>query len=172
MTRPRTGQEFVHWLEVGSGARWIRRGAVLFVGLVFSLFVAWKQFHGPVTEGTLLQADLGRQLASGNGFSTLVNYPQTSAVLAARGFRFDSQRPYPELHQAPLYALVIASGLRILPAPWREALFDKVPVPPDGYRGDYFLLGLSLVLFWLASWLTYDLGRRLFAPRFSLLASD
>ncbi|MSU69730.1 MAG: hypothetical protein EXS39_02925 [Opitutaceae bacterium] len=94
MSRPRTGQEFVHWLEIGAGARWIRRGAVLFGGLVLSLLVAWKQFHGPLTEGTLLQADLGRQLAGGAGFTTLVNYPQTSAVLAAHGTRFDPRPPF------------------------------------------------------------------------------
>ena len=171
MSRPRTTQELVHWLEVGEGARWIRLGAVLFVGLVLSLRVAWTQFHGPLTEGTLLQADMGRQLASGAGFTTLVNYPQTAAILAQRGQRFDPQRPYPELSQAPLYALVIAASLRVLPAGVRDSLFTKVPEVPDGFGGDYFLLGLNLVLFWLAAWLTYDLGRRLFAPRVGWLAA-
>ncbi len=40
-----------------------------------------------------------------------------------------------------------------------------------GLPRDYFLLGLNLVLFWLAAWLTYDLGRRLFEPRVGWLAS-
>ncbi len=171
MSRPKTTQELIHWLEVGEGARWIRLAAVLAGGLVLSLLVAWKQFHGPLTEGTLLQADMGRQLASGAGFTTLVNYPQTDAVLAARGRHFDPRQPYPELTQAPLYALVIAGGLRVLPAGLRETLFTQAPVPPDGFGGDYFLLGLNLVLFWLAAWLTFDLGRRLFAPRVGWLAA-
>ena len=140
MSRPKTTQELVHWLEVGEGARWIRLGAVLFVGLVLSLRVAWTQFHGPLTEATMLQADMGRQLASGAGFTTLVNYPQTAAVMAQRGQRFDPQRPYPELSQAPLYALVIAGSLRALPADMRNSRFTKVPVPPDFFRVDYFLL--------------------------------
>jgi hypothetical protein len=171
MSRPKTTQELIHWLEVGEGARWIRLAAVLAGGLVLSLLVAWKQFHGPLTEGTLLQADMGRQLASGAGFTTLVNYPQTDAVLAARGRHFDPRQPYPELTQAPLYALAIAGGLRVLPAGLRETLFTQAPVPPDGFGGDYFLLGLNLVLFWLAAWLTFDLGRRLFAPRVGWLAA-
>lgn len=171
MSRPKTTQEIIHWLEVGAGAGWIRLGAILFVGLVLSLRVAWTQFHGPLTEATLLQADMGRQLAEGAGFTTLVNYPQTAAVLARRGQRFDPRRPYPELSQAPLYALAIAGGLRILPAGMRDSLFAKAPVPPDGFGGDYFLLGLNLALFWLAAWLTYDLGRRLFAPRVGWLAA-
>ncbi|HWA09046.1 MAG TPA: glycosyltransferase family 39 protein [Opitutaceae bacterium] len=171
MSRPKTTQEIVHWLEEGEGARWLLLGAVLAITLLGSLRVAWTQFHGPLTEATLLQADMGRQLASGAGFTTLVNYPQTAAVMAQRGHRFDPQQPYPELTQAPLYALVIAGGLRLLPAGVRESLFAKVPAPPLGFGGDYFLLGLNLLLFWLAAWLTYDLGRRLFAPRVGWVAA-
>ena len=171
MSRLRTAQELIHWLEVGAGAKWIRLAAVLFVGLVLSLRVAWTQFRGPLSETTLLQADLGRQVAAGQGFTTLVNYPQTAAVLAQRGRQFDPRQPYPELSQAPLYAVVIAGGLRLLPAGFRESLFTQAPVPPDGFRGDYFLLGLNLILFWASAWLTYDLGRRLFAPRVGWLAA-
>jgi len=169
MSRPKTTQELIHWLEVGGGARWIRLGAVLMMVLVLSLRVAWTQFHGPLTETTLLQADMGRQLASGAGFTTLVNFPQTAALMAAKGQRFDPRRPYPELTQAPLYALVVAGGLRVLPAGVRESLFATLPV--DGFRADYFLLGLNLGLFWLAVWLTFYAGRRIFSPRVGWLAA-
>lgn len=114
---------------------------------------------------TLLQADLGRQLAAGEGFTTLVNFPQVEAGLRAGGRDFDPKRPYPELYQAPLYALTFAGALAVVPAGWREAWFTAEPVAPDGFGADYFLLGLNLVLFWIAGWLTYDLGRRLFSPR-------
>ncbi len=162
MSRPKTAQELIHWLEEGAGARWVLRAAVVGVVLALSLLVAWRQFHGPATEATLVAADTGRQLARGAGFTTLVNYPQTSACLAARGVRFDPAKPYPELHQAPLYSLVIAAGLRVLPAGLRASLFASAPVPPDGFAADYFLLGLNLALFWLAAWLTFVLARRLF----------
>jgi hypothetical protein len=171
MPRPRNAQELIHWIEEGAGARWIWRTALLAGILVLSLVVAWKQFHGPVSESTLVQADMGRQLARGEGFTTLVNYPQTMAFLQARGVRFDPQKPYPELHHAPLYSLAIAAGLRLLPATIRTALFATAPAPPDGFGGDYFLLGLNLALLWLAAWQTYDLGRRLFASRVGGLAA-
>lgn len=169
--RPRTAQELIHWLEVGPGARWLRRVAVMAATLALSLLLARQQFHGPVTEATLAQADTARQLAGGHGFTTLVNYPQTAAVLRERGVNFDPRTPYPELHQAPLYSIVIAGALRLVPASRRAGLFTSTPVPPDGYAGDYFLLGLNLVLLWLAAWLTFDLGGRLFEPRVGWLAA-
>src|SRR5476649_1409637 len=114
MSRPRTAQEFIHWLEVGGGARWIRLAALLAGTLALSLLVAFKQFHGPMSEATLAQADTGRQLARGAGFTTNINYPQTVAFLAKRGVKFDPAKPYPELHQAPLYALMIGGALRAM----------------------------------------------------------
>jgi len=170
-TRPRTIQELVHWLEIGGGARWVRRAAVLVGTLVLSLLVAWKQFHGPVSERTLAQADVGRQLARGEGFTTLVNYPQTAAFLRERGERFDPARPFPDLHHAPLYPLVIAGALRLWPEGAWAGLFAKPPEPPDGFAADYFLLGLNLALLWLAAWLTFSLARRLFGAPAGWLAA-
>jgi 4-amino-4-deoxy-L-arabinose transferase-like glycosyltransferase len=66
---------------------------------------------------------------------------------------------------------MIAGALRVLPTARRDALFANAPVPPDGFAADYFLLGLNLILFWLAGWLTYDLGRRMFEPRVGWLAA-
>lgn len=161
----------MHWLELGAGSVWIRRAAIVFGTLALSLLVAWKQFHGPTSEATLVQADVGRQLARGDGFTTQVIYPQTQAVLHARGVRFDPARPNPELHHAPLYSIVIGGVLRLLPEQRRNSLFATAPTPPDGFAADYFLLGINLVLLWLAAWLTYDLGKRLFEARAGLVAS-
>lgn len=171
MPRPRNVQEWLHWLEIGAGARRVRLAAALLGVLVLSLLVSWSQFRGATSEATLAQADTGRQLAAGEGFTTLVNTPQAVAFLARRGVPFDPARPYPELYQAPLYSLTIAAGLAVLPASWREALFARAPAAPDGFAADYFLLGLNLVLFWLAAWLTYGLGRRLFDARTGWVAA-
>ena len=121
--RPRTTQELIHWLERGGGARWVLMGALLFGGLGVSLVVSWRQFHSAASETTLAQADIARQLASGNGFSTSINYPQAVAFLRERGVKFDAAVPYPDVYQAPLYPVVIAAGLRLLPHAARAALF-------------------------------------------------
>lgn len=170
MKRPRSLQDFVHWLEVGAGGRWIARGLLLLAVILLSLRICYSQFHGPLNEAALIQADVGRQISRGEGFTTQVNYPQTAAVLQARGVRFDSAKPFPELHHAPLYPMAIAAGLRLLPEARRAALFEPTASPLDGFRADYFLLALNLAMLWLAAWLTYDLGRRLFEPRVGWLA--
>lgn len=167
----RSGQEFIHWLEIGAGARWLRGAAVGAVVVALSLLVTWKQFRGPQTEATLEQADVGRQLAQGQGFTTLVNHPQTAAVLESRGGRFDPRRPFPELYYPPLYSTLIAGALRLVPASRRAALFAVPQDVSDGYGADYLLLALNLGLLWLAAWLTYLLGRRLFEPRVGWVAA-
>ena len=171
MSHPRSAQEWVHWIEVGAGARPILRAAAVVGLLVLSLAVANKQFHGPAHEMTLLQADVGRQLAAGRGFTTLVNYPQTVALMEERHRVLAAQtESYPELQHAPLYSMVIAGGLWILPSAWRDALFTSAPTPPDGFAADYYLLGLNLALLWLAAWQTFRFGSQLFDDRVGWVA--
>jgi hypothetical protein len=169
--RPRTTQELIHWLERGGGSRWVLLGALLCGGLAVTLVVSWRQFHGAASEATLAQADMARQLASGAGFTTRVNYPQAVAYLGARGVHFDPAVPYPEVYQAPLYPIVMACALRLIPHSLRVSLFAAAPAPPYGYGADYLLLVVNLALFWLAIWLAYDLGRRLFGPAAGWLAA-
>lgn len=161
----------MHWLEMGGGARWVRLAAAAFGVLALSFWFGWTQFRGATSEATLRQADTGRQLAAGAGFTTLVNYPQTAAVLAKHGMKFDPATPYPELYHAPFYAVTIAGALRLLPAGVRTRLFAPTAAPTDGYGGDYLLLGVNLAFFWLAVWLTFDVGRRLFDARTGWLAA-
>lgn len=155
----RSMQEWVHWFEIGGGARWIRiAGAVLGV-LLLSGLVSYKLFRGPLTETTMAQAVTGRQLATGHGFTTLVNYPQSFAWAESKiggGGFVNVTRPLPELHQAPLYSMMIAVALKIWPA--------------TGARADYVLLALNVALLWAAALQTFLLGRALFGSKAGLLA--
>lgn len=162
----KSGQEIIHWLEQGRGANWLRRGAVVIAALLLTTIYSWKQFHGIPTEFVMQQAVLGRQLAQGEGFTTLVNYPQTYAVMQARGEQFKEQRLYPELHNAPLYALTLATVFKVLP----ESSWAGRPQPPDGWLPDYVVLLVNLALFWMAVGLVWRLALRLFDTRAAWLA--
>jgi hypothetical protein len=163
----KSAQEFIHWMEQGAGARWLRRAAVGLGALLLTATFSWKQFHGLPTEWTMQQADLARQLARGQGFTTLANYPQTYAVLKARGVPFDETRPYPELHHAPLYPLLLAALFKALP----DSIWTHRPEPPGGWAPDYAVLALNLALFWLAIALAWCLAKRLFDERAAWIAA-
>lgn len=160
---PRSFQDWVHWLELGTGARWTRRLAVVLGVLILSVWIAYKQFHGPQTETTLAQAVVGRQLADGRGYTTLVNYPQSAAWVQNHRGRW-TDAPFPELHSAPLYPIAIAATLKLLPDSYRSYFFDTTLSPPDGFLPDYLLLALNIVLLWIAAAQTFRLGRQLFDP--------
>lgn len=160
-------QELIHWLEQGAGARWIVRAAIVAAALLLSFWYSWRQFHGIPTEFVMQQAVLARQLAQGDGFTTPVNYPQTYAVMKARAQPFDRDRAYPELHHAPLYALVLAGPLAILP----ESFWARRPDVPWGWGPDYVILVVNLACLWGAVWLTWRLGRRLWDRRAGWLAA-
>lgn len=161
----RTTQDLVHWLEQGAGARWLRWAALALGAFLLTAVFSWKQFHGPPDEWTMRQVEFARQVAQGHGFTTLVNYPQTYAVMKARGRPLDD-RPYPELHHAPLYPLVLAAVFACLPA----AAWEHVPSPPGGWLPDYVVLAVNLALFWAALALLGRLARRLFDARVAWIA--
>lgn len=163
-------QEWVFWLEAGAGARWLRRAAFVALALVLSLVTGYKQFRGARSEVTLAQADLGWQLGTGQGFTTRIKYPQTAAWLEARHESLDGRAAFPALAEPPLYPLVIGGAVAALPAARRTALFASAGDPPEGFGGDYLLLALNLLLFWVAAALTFDLARRLFDLRVAVVA--
>ncbi len=162
----KSGQELIHWLEQGRGAVWLRRSAVVLAALMLTTVYSWKQFHGIPTEFVMQQAVLGRQLAHGQGFTTQVNYPQTYAVMKQHGMPFAENQAYPELHNAPLYALTLAAVFKCMP----ESIWAHNPVPPDGWRPDYLVLLVNVSLFWVAIWLVWRLAKKLFDERAAWLA--
>jgi hypothetical protein len=162
----KSAQELIHWLEHGRGARWMLRAIVVVGALLLTTLYSWNQFHGIPTEFVMQQAVLGRQLARGEGFTTLVNYPQTYAVQDARGLAFDERKPYPELYHAPLYPMVLAGAFAVMP----EAMWESRPAPPNGWAPDYIVLLVNLALFWMAIALVWRLARKLFDARAAWLA--
>lgn len=160
-------QEFIHWLEQGKGARVLRAVALVIGALLLTAVFSWKQFHGVPNEWTLQQAELGRQVAQGQGFTTRVNYPQTYAVMKARGVPLSETQLYPELSHAPLYPLLLAAAFKVAPA----SLWLHVPEPPNGWAPDYVVLAVNLALFWLGIVLVWRLARRLFDADVAWLAA-
>lgn len=164
-------QTWVHWLDVGVGARWVRRIALGVAVFLLSLVLGYKQFHGATSEWTLAQADLAWQLSEGEGFTTRVNHARTAAWLKERGQPIFAAEAHPDLEQAPLYPLVLAGVMALLPDAVQADLFRTPGTAPNGFGGDYLLLVVNVLLFWWAAWLVYRLGVRLFDERVGLIGA-
>jgi hypothetical protein len=92
-------------------------------------------------ELTLRQAEIGRALAAGEGFTTELNYPQVQAWRVARGQLFEATERFAELELAPLYPAVIGAVLAVVPERIRAGWWAPPRVEGAGYGGDYFCSG-------------------------------
>lgn len=181
-------QEWIyHWSE-GAGSRTLKFALLLLsvvaLAAVYDLR-AWRHFEQPEA---MEQAQLGRNLARGEGYVTRVIHPlavhllQKQAVLKAEEARrklpadeaqwTPEQRqafeqllaparlggPMPELSHPPLYPLLLAGLMKAWP------LDEVVPAQnrPARYGPELAIVLLNQALLFVLVWLAYTLARRLF----------
>src|SRR5207249_7752587 len=68
-------QALIHKLEVGGGMRYIRIGLSLLALVLLIVGYNWRAFKNMSTQEAMDAAQLGRNLAQGNGYSTLFVRP-------------------------------------------------------------------------------------------------
>lgn len=156
-------QWFVHAFEQGSVAVWLRR---ILIATVLSIVAAvWLllKFNGFSDPDAMDQAQIGRQLASGQGYSTLYARPLAMHVMLARTGRIPE--PLPEISQAPLGPALNAVILRLTGMNFTFAPGEAVsPAERAIAVGGFLFFVASLVLIFL-------LGCRLFDARLALLGT-
>lgn len=156
-------QWFVHAFEQGSFVVWLRR---LIIAVVFTtIAVLWLglKFNGFSDRDAMDQAQIGRQIATGQGYSTLYARPLALHLMLARTGQV--RQPLPEVSQAPLGPALNAVLIRLTgtdPA-FAPGQFVSPSERAIALAGFAFFLG-SLVL-------VYLLGRRLFDARLALLGT-
>jgi hypothetical protein len=157
MTAPGT-QELIHSLEVGRGARSIKL-AVFALGVVlFALWYNLNEFRAYSTKEAMEVGQLARNLAEGRGFTTHFIRPLTLQLVddtlgvSAR----ISKQPHPDLANPPLYPVILAGLMKVLPFRW------EVPRSFWIYSPEIWIAIFNQVLFLIALFLTYRLGARLF----------
>lgn len=156
-------QWFVHAFEQGSFVVWLRR---LIIAVVFTtIAVLWVglKFNGFSDRDAMDQAQIGRQIASGQGYSTLYARPLALHVMLGR--TGEVRQPLPEVSQAPLGPAINAVILRLtgINFAFGPGQFVSASDRAIALTGFAFFLG-SLVL-------VYFLGRRLFDARLALLGT-
>lgn len=156
-------QTFVHKLEEGGWATWVRR--ILVAAFVVFVIVLWmfrdNGFKGLSHEFAMEQAQISREVARGNGFSTKFIRPAALYQFRENTGRFDLAHT-PDTYHAPLNPLLNAPFLKLVEKKWDLTLKDVL------YTPDRLLVSIQfawMIVGWLMSYLTMA---RLFDKRLAV----
>ena len=155
-------QSAVHALEAGGLAVWVKRGA-LALGIIAIVVLHFYQFRGLSTSQGMDQAQIGRAIASGEGWSTKMARPLAVGQLQAHG-KDVSRNIWVDTYNAPLPPLVNAIALLPVKAYWK--LNPRTVI----YAGDKAIAAMSILLFIGSVVMQFFTARRLFDQRLSLMA--
>lgn len=173
-----TFQDIIHYLEVGAGKRYVRILAtclaVVAVAVAYNCRL-WKNFYAPEAMDS---AQLAHNIATGKGYTTLFIRPLS--VYLVQGKNETQQTPstssdapdyarvktaHPDLANPPVYPLVLAGLMKILPFHFSTDLKGGFWTN-NGYFYRYqpdFLIGIfNQLLFFAAVVVTYFIARKLF----------
>lgn len=159
-------QELIHKLEVGEGTRYIKIVAALLALLVLTVVYHTRETTAFATPTAMDQAQLGRNLATGHGYTTLFVRPLSLHLLEEQAAKQPTRTndlgrlkaPHPDLANAPLFPLLLAGAMKVLPFKYeilRGGEFSR-------YQPEMLIAFLNQGLFFLAAFLLYRLARRLF----------
>src|ERR1700693_3775536 len=155
-------QSAVHALEAGGLVVWVKRGA-LALGIVAIFVMHMYQFRGLSTSGGMDQAQVGRAIASGEGWRTKMARPLAVGQLQAHG-KDVAKNIWLDTYNAPLPPFVNAIALLPVKAYWKMDTHTVI------YAGDKAIASMSILLFIASVAVLFFTARRLFDQRLALLA--
>jgi 4-amino-4-deoxy-L-arabinose transferase-like glycosyltransferase len=168
-------QTAVWHIELGRGKKVLQWIAVVLLAVVLAIWYAAGQFKGLEKREAMDMAQLARNIARGEGFTTYVVRPLSLWHLKMFS---DSREPrlmnHPDLYNPPLYPLVLAGLFKLLPSSVFEFKQDDRIYAPERW----VILPLNQVCLLLSLLLVYFWARQLFDQRvavttgFLLLLSD
>lgn len=155
-------QAFIHALEEGGWVSRIR--FILLIAAVAAVYVIviLSQFKGLSHDKGMDQAQIGRQLASGHGFTTKFIRPMAYSQFVKHSGSFPSG-DIPDTYNAPLNPYVDSLLLRMTRKSWPMTSKDIV------YTSDRVIAGASLLFFYLSIGINFIIAKRLFDRRLALL---
>ena len=154
-------QDVIHKLTAGSGARAIT-AAVVFFGMVgLAVWYDLAAYKNLSTIEGMDAAQLGRNIAEGRGFTT--HFVRPLSIHLIKTHRADGDallaEAHPDLANAPLYPLLLAGVLKVMPFGYPD-LSEAQQF--SRYVPEVWIAGFNQFLFFLAVWMVFRLGRRLF----------
>ena len=162
-------QQLILSLERGQLGLIIRIAAVTTLIISLTLLYLFVQFIGLGDPAAMDQAQIARNIASGQGFTTDMITPRALATLKDSGKLPSSGTPidlkaFPDLYNMPLVPFLNALPLSLIKNNWKMSSTDLI------YLGDRLLAFFSIVFMLLALAIWFFVFMRLFDSKIALLA--
>jgi 4-amino-4-deoxy-L-arabinose transferase-like glycosyltransferase len=193
--------DLIYRLEEGGGKRWLRIAAAASALLLVAISYNWLCFRNMATQEAMDNAQLGRNIAEGNGFTTLFVRPFSMRLLQNRtrnnpplNAPWESADParlkgmHPDIANAPVYPLLLAGLMKVLPFHYRVDLTHRFwstsSSRPVGdweqsaqsrafrrYQPDFVISAFNQIVLLVVALMTFFLARRLFDLRTAVLST-
>jgi hypothetical protein len=153
-------QEIIHKLTEGTGSR-ILAAVLVFFGMVgLAVWYDLAAFKNLATIEGMDAAQLARNLSRGEGYTTRFIRPFS---LYLTGRQAEGPGPllgdrHPDLANAPVYPVVLAGALKVMPFPYPDTTVER---DFSVYRPDLYIALVNQLFFFVAVWMLFRLARRL-----------
>jgi len=158
--------ELIHALELGGGVRLIKGLASVLALIALGWWFDVHEFRNFYSPEAMQAAHVARNLARGDGFATRCLSPLALRLVEEKLGREAALKPLqPDLTQPPVYPLVLAGLMKILPFDFeiKELIWR--------YQPEVLIAIFNQLLFFATLLMIYRLGRRLFDPEVGALAA-
>ncbi len=178
-------QQLIHLFEVGLGTQLLKWGVLALATITLFVGYNWRAYKNLAAPEAMDAAQLARNLAEGKGYTTLFVRPLSIYLLTnhdAAGFALNVsqadpgrlKRLHPDLANPPLYPLLLAGLMKVLPFQYDIPGSGVVSNAKAGkyfwnkggrfwwYPPDFLIALFNQLLFLAMVVLTYFLAQRLF----------
>lgn len=157
-------QRTVHAIEQGGAAVWIKRFTIVAAIVGLAAFYMVHEFNGLATSQAMDQAQIARNIASGQFWRTNFVRPLAAGQLQRAG-KDVARRIWYDTYNAPLPPLVNAFVLRPIKRYWLMTPGEVI------YAGDRAIAFASICFFFASLAMLYFTALRLFDRRLAVLAT-
>lgn len=189
-------QMLIHQLEVGAGSRYLRYLALVLGVVALAFLYDLRAYRNLATPEAMDSAQLARSLAEGNGYNTLFLRPFSLYLMqrhaaaknpdAGAGAPADPARiktAHPDLSNPPVYPLVLAGLMKVLPFDYTVNLKSPFWSENDDsgrsatgrrfsrYQPDFFIALFNEALLLVIVGLTFGLAKKLFDANVAWLSA-
>src|SRR6266545_4923170 len=154
-------QDLIHQVTEGSGSRVLTLLLVFFGMVGLAVWYDVAAFRNLATIEGMDAAQLARNISEGEGFTTQLVRPLSLHLIQrhrADGGAVLADR-HPDLANAPLYPVWLAGVLKAMPFPYPDTPSIR---QFSIYVPDLWIAIFNQLLFFVAVWMVFRLGRRLF----------